>query len=321
MSFPLFTTIPPKSDFRPLIENWKQSGFKVTSINNPDEAEILRAAGVNVLEVESQDKKLKITQIMRAIASAGEPLAGFINADCRFIRPIDAEALKAITKNSLILAERIDVNDAGEATRTLSMGFDAFFFDATYLKAIPDDAEYRIGTPWWDYWYPLIMRRAGAALKKFSCPILLHTAHDLNWDKDAYLKGARELQAAFPDMRILENNRPDEFSCFNELSSSAPVSPPGFDEVTAPLLSSIPSLIKDIRNQADLQLRNSDLEQHAARLLEYVGFLQNENAVLAQNNAALQNEKAALLNSNFYLISYPLRLAFTITRRAISRFL
>ena len=59
MQFPLYTTIPPKSDFRPFIKNWEQSGFRVTSINNPDEAETLRAAGVNVVKVESQDKRLR----------------------------------------------------------------------------------------------------------------------------------------------------------------------------------------------------------------------------------------------------------------------
>src|SRR6185436_7524240 len=101
MTFPLFTTIPPKSDFRPFIENWEASGFKVTSINNPDEARVLRAAGVDVLEVQAQEKKLKISDIMLAIASTGEPLAGFINADCRFIAPLDTEALKMATKNSI----------------------------------------------------------------------------------------------------------------------------------------------------------------------------------------------------------------------------
>ena len=71
MTFPLFTTIPPKSDFRPFVQNWQASGFNVTSINNPEEAQALRAAGIDVLEVQSQEKKLKISDIMLAIASTG----------------------------------------------------------------------------------------------------------------------------------------------------------------------------------------------------------------------------------------------------------
>jgi hypothetical protein len=93
MSFPLFTRIPPKSKFRPLVDNWESSGFKVTSINSSDEANILRAAGIQVLEIESDQKRLKISEMMYAIADTGTPVAGFINADCRFIQPIDSERI------------------------------------------------------------------------------------------------------------------------------------------------------------------------------------------------------------------------------------
>jgi hypothetical protein len=42
MAFPLFTSIPPQSNYQPFIENWQASGFRVISINNPTEAAALR---------------------------------------------------------------------------------------------------------------------------------------------------------------------------------------------------------------------------------------------------------------------------------------
>ena len=105
---------------------------------------------------------------MRAILGTGERFVGFINADCRFIQSIDIEALRPQILRSLILAERIDVTSGGFATTTLCGGFDAFFFDTIGLHALPQK-DYRIGEPWWDYWFPFEMRSAGLSLKRFSC--------------------------------------------------------------------------------------------------------------------------------------------------------
>ena len=285
MSFPLFTSIPPKSNFSPLLDNWESSGFKVTSINCDEEASILRAAGLDVIEVEGAQKRLKISEIMHAIANTGLPFAGFINADCRFIfmEPIDAEKISTLARNSLILAERIDVDQAGAPINFLSCGFDAFFFDTATLQSLTD-AGYRIGTPWWDYWFPLVMQRSGLTLKRFSCPILLHTTHDFNWDHESYLNGGRTLQAEFPNLRIIENGQPDAVPTFTYLWNSPTVLPPNINIATAELLSSIPALVKDI--QALQQARQ---------------------------------EVEALRNSNSFRITYPLRLAATLARDAYAK--
>ena len=285
MSFSLFTSIPSRSNFRPLVDNWERSGFKVTSINCGEEANILRAAGLDVIEVESAQKRLKISEIMHAIAKTGLPFAGFMNADCRFIEPIDAEKIGALARNSLILAERIDVDQAGAPINFLSCGFDAFFFDTATLQSLTD-AGYRIGMPWWDYWFPLVMQRSGLELKRFSCPILLHTTHDFNWDHESYLDGGRALQAEFPNLRIIENGQPDAVPTFTHLWNSPTVLPPNINVATAELLSYIPAFVK-------------------AR----------------QDTASLEQEVQALRNSNSYRITYPLRLAATLARNAYAKLL
>ena len=318
MSFPLFTSIPPGSNFSPLVGNWESSGFKVTSINCREEANILRAAGLDVIEVESAQKRLKISEIMYAIANTGLPFAGFINADCRFIESIDSERLSTLARNSLILAERIDVDEAGALTNVLCCGFDAFFFDTAALQSLTD-AGYRIGTPWWDYWFPLVMQRSGLELKRFSCPILLHTTHDLNWDDDSYLDGGRTLQAEFPNLRIIKNGRPDAIPPFTHLWNSPTVLPPNINIATAELLSTIPALVKARQEAASLEreveaLRNSKLLSSIPAMVKDIQSENTETETLRQKNARLEREVEALRNSNSYRITYPLRLAATLAR-------
>jgi hypothetical protein len=308
MSFPLFTTIPPNSDFRPLVDNWESSGFKVTSVNSSEEAKIFRTADVEVLEVESDQSRLKITDIMSAIADTGTPIAGFINADCRFIQPLDSERIKTFVNNSLVLAERIDVDRTGGATTFLSLGFDAFFFDTATLRSLPDTG-YRIGMPWWDYWFPLVMQRSGLALRRFSCPILLHTAHDRNWDEDAFLKGGRALQAEFPSMRVIENDYPNPMPAFSQLLNSPTVLPPNISTATAELFSSIPALVKDIHT---LQQSERQLRDEAAQRSQEAESVRQEKAVLEQ-------EVGALRNSRSFRITYPLRLSATLARHVIAK--
>jgi hypothetical protein len=244
MTFPLFTTIPPKSDFRPFVQNWRASGFKVTSINNPEEAKALRAAGIDVLEVQAQEKKLKISDIMFAIASTDEPFAGFINADCRFIAPLDTEALKMATKNSVITAERIDVDKQGAVTGAYCMGFDAFFFDTAPLRAAAPCSEFRIGQPWWDYWFPYYCQSAGLKLKRFECPILLHISHDLNWSVKEFHEGAKRLHAHFPEAPVYSGAEPYPPACFEDLRGE-PVPAPSAVRTVAPILESIQMLVAD----------------------------------------------------------------------------
>ena len=294
MTFPLFTTIPPKSDFRSFVENWKASGFKVTSINNPEEAQALRAVGIDVLEVQSQEKKLKISDIMLAIASTGEPFAGFINADCRFIAPLDTEALKMETKNSIITAERIDVDKRGAVTGAYCMGFDAFFFDTAPLMAAAPCSEFRIGQPWWDYWFPYYYRNSGLKLRRFECPILLHVTHDLNWSVKEFYDGAKRLHSHFPEAPVYSGSEPYPPACFEDLRGE-PVPAPSSVRTVAPILESIQTLVAE---SAGTKAKIAALEAETAALL----------AVQRRTERQLRDE-VGLRNSMSYKVTYRLQLA------------
>lgn len=245
MSFTLFTTIPPRFDADSFISSWESSGFRVVSINNVREANDL--CDVEVLKVASEDDRLTIAKIMQTIAQTGESIAGFVNADCLPIRPLDVDALKVLTKGTLIMAERIDVDATGAATTVLSLGFDAFFFDTAPLGKL-NDVGYRIGSPWWDYWFPLAMQRAGSTLRRFSCPVLLHTAHDVRWDEAAFLAGGKALCDEFPNLNIMQHGRPNPHPTFGLLQSVPAILAPGFDRISATLFSSILALVRKVHD-------------------------------------------------------------------------
>ena len=197
MGFPLFTSIPPKSDFRPIIRNWEAAGFHPISINNRPEAQELLGSGIEIIPVEDANPKLSLRDILNVIPRRAQTRAGLINADCRFIDRFSATTLPEISAKSLILAERIDIDQHGRPVPYLPSGFDAMFFDVEIIGSLEPHRDYRLGMPWWDYWLPIAVSKAHHKVHRLECPILLHTAHDSQWDEAAWRRNAELFIADF----------------------------------------------------------------------------------------------------------------------------
>jgi len=188
MAFPLFTSIrPPSSDsecsyLRDCLNSWRVAGFDPVSASGPSEIEALRALDLPVVFAHlTEDGRPRIGALLEVIRDSGARFAGIINSDCKIIGiPSVAENLNASLSRRLALAWRIDVGDAGPVP---SVGFDAFFFDTRTL--LDDDLGFKIGDPWWDYWFPLACERMGAEVEVLP-PILTHRVHPLNWNKQQF---------------------------------------------------------------------------------------------------------------------------------------
>ena len=139
------------------------------------------------------------------------------------------------TKNSIITAERIDVDRRGAVTGAYCMGFDAFFFDTAPLMAAAPCSEFRIGQPWWDYWFPYYCQNSGLKLRRFECPILLHMTHDLNWSVKEFYEGAKRLHSHFPEAPVYSGSEPYPPACFEDLRGE-PVPAPSSIGTVAPIL-------------------------------------------------------------------------------------
>lgn len=247
MTFSLFTSIPPQSDYAATVASWRASGFRVTSVNNPSEAAELRRSQIDTVEIQTIDRRLKIAHILDAIRASGVPFAGIINADCRMMTRLEAAVLPSLIGDAVILAERIDVDGSGRLADRLSYGFDAVFFNTSVIDTLASADKYNIGNPWWDYWFPFACMKAGYAAKRFDCPILLHTAHDANWSDGDWARYAMTFADEFSEALPASANLIELAQvCYSKLQALPVVAVPGMPADVNELIASIPRQIVEI---------------------------------------------------------------------------
>lgn len=243
MAFPLFTSIPPNSDYGPIVENWRASGFRVISINNAEESSLIRSAGIEAIEVKSSEKKLPISLILGAIQKTGEPFAGLINADCKLLAPIDCQALVRHAERSVVLAERIDVDQHGAPAMYRAHGFDAMFFDTSSIMTMRMNHVFCMGMPWWDYWLPYAFEVTGLKIKRFSCPVLTHEMHHSDWSIETWSMLARQMQRELTHHTFSNlNHQQMADAAYAGLRSRPTISVSSIPDSAAKLIEAIPVL-------------------------------------------------------------------------------
>jgi hypothetical protein len=189
---------------RECVDSWRKAGLEVVSINPDSELELLerKGLGVEIVSNGTADRRTSIGSIVSAILASGDQIAGIMNADCFLVNPGYAlDAVLSASADSLVLLERLNIDSESLCpTGYYSGGFDGFFFDTRFLPDIGVADPWTIGSPQWDYWFPLVMHIAGAKLKKPEALILLHLNHETKWSKEEYLDNASKLSEG---LRIL----------------------------------------------------------------------------------------------------------------------
>lgn len=186
----LATSLAPRNfeNQRQAMGSWIQAGFKVVSLNAPDEIELLRHNFPDIQFVPAfRDGRVLhgkpyvyFDDFMDYFRNNPTPICGIVNSDIHLINNIyDFVCNHAV--NSLVFGSRIDVeslnNKAGEI---YSGGFDFFFFDHKIINCYPKE-EFCIGVPWWDYWIVLMPLQEKILIKRLVTPIALHVKHQFNW--------------------------------------------------------------------------------------------------------------------------------------------
>jgi hypothetical protein len=190
-NFYLFTSISPHLGGAELehqkycITSWRSAGFKVTTVNGRSEVARIAALELDVeILTATQDDKPLVLDILSCIAAKECRYAGIINADCALL-PYQKPSKRLIKHldNTLVLAERVDVDDLLIPQPDSCGGFDAFFFDTAVL---PSDfcATFRIGVPWWDYYLPIAVAAQGGRVVNLITPFLMHRVHKRSWTGD-----------------------------------------------------------------------------------------------------------------------------------------
>jgi hypothetical protein len=231
----LYTSLPPRIERvaagrklgamyqRECIASWRRLGFGVVSLNGRAEIEALLPLGYEVTFKEAAASPPRINDFLAVIKEEPAAVAGIINADCIFVA--NDQMISLVLKSAgrgLVLVERLNIGaDDLRATGTSCCGFDLILFAKQLLNAVEFDTEIAIGTPWWDYWFPLAYQSAGGELFSAPAPMLMHLDHPLGWSQETWLAQGRKMHDSLARKCKSDSSFPFvKYDQTNELSDS-----------------------------------------------------------------------------------------------------
>lgn len=231
----LYTSLPPRIERlaagrelggvyqRECIASWRRLGFDVVSLNARAEIEALLPLGYEVTFKEVAPSPPRISDFFTVIKEEPAAVAGIINADCMMVA--NGPAISLVLQSAgqgLVLAERLNIGaDDLRATGVSCNGFDLLLFAKQVLDGLEFDPEISIGTPWWDYWFPIAYQSAGGQLFTAPAPMLMHLVHPQGWSLESWYAHGRKMHDSLARNRKSESSFPFvKYDQTNELSNS-----------------------------------------------------------------------------------------------------
>ena len=180
------------------IASWHRHEFRVVSYNEAAEAAPLREAFPDVefrdagrtARAQIGKPLVYVSDIVQSLAATSDGVCGLVNSDIFFPEVAGLGAfIEREGAGALILGARLEVGAFNDATGTPDpFGFDYFFFPAAAAQQIPS-ANFMLGMPLWDYWFPLQLINQGVAAKKLKPPLGRHVSHEGNWAENIFAFG------------------------------------------------------------------------------------------------------------------------------------
>ena len=217
------TSIPPNlsrrnagramdADYQKLcLRSWLECGFRVLSVNHPDEIPALARSypEVSFVAIDRDARAVSgrptpyIADLLRALLEAPEPIAGIINSDIVFEpTPAWRSHLPRALDSAVIAGQRYDATSLLDGTfRQYYWGFDYFFFQRNAARDLVETAmPFAMGLPWWDYWLPAALSLRGREVVTLERPAVAHLIH-----KEPQLDdGWRQLAMSFAHFIVRE---------------------------------------------------------------------------------------------------------------------
>jgi hypothetical protein len=178
------------------VDQWKLTGYPVYSVNSASETASLRKqqVGIDILSNKSPEGMTKIASLIKIARKQKLDVAIIANADCYLF---DISKLKSIvnqiSSDSIFCLERLNINESTlRPSGKNCKGFDVFVIGSKALEYIDENANWKLGDTWWDYWFPITVLLGGGNLSALTAPILLHLDHPTRWDFESWkLNGAK----------------------------------------------------------------------------------------------------------------------------------
>jgi len=200
------TSIAPKDieTQRGALLSWSKLGFRIISVNNPEEILSLKdhfpevtfiAASRNAKEL-TEKPYIFFDDILNALESTKSEICGIVNSDIYLLASDNfSEFIVSEAKNCLVYGTRTEVKSIdsliGEEYR---WGMDYFFFDKSVIPLFPN-SNFSLGAPWWDLWICFIPTMKGFCVKNIVTPIAYHITHPQRWSPQVWLEYCEEFIA------------------------------------------------------------------------------------------------------------------------------
>lgn len=180
----------PKIQYDAVI-SWKKHG-NVYSLNTEKEIKKLEPVfpWINFVQCESEDS---IKKYGKPIPKINSFFDAFRQVDSDYYTIINSDIIINSSKYNWIkykrdledivtISQRYDIK--GEEIKAHFWGFDTFTLHKSHLDKLPNDENYVLGKPWWDYWFPKYFIENNIPIQINNTPIFYHIDHDKNWDDD-----------------------------------------------------------------------------------------------------------------------------------------
>jgi hypothetical protein len=197
------TSIAPEDieNQRRALASWSRLGFKIISVNNPEEILIVKKHFPEVSFIEASRNAKELTEkpyiffddILKALESTKTDICGIVNSDIYLITSDKfSEFIASEAKNCLIYGSRTEVESIdsliGEEYR---WGMDYFFFDKSIIPIFPN-SNFSLGAPWWDLWACFIPTMKGFCVKNLVTHIAYHITHQQRWSPQVWVAYCEE---------------------------------------------------------------------------------------------------------------------------------
>lgn len=205
-SITIITSIPPTCPFREIdsrelskeyrascVDSWKRFGDRIVSVNNSQEAHLLRGEidGVDICTVESNGCSVSgrplvlFEDLLCCAANEKSEIIALTNSDIFFA---NAENLKRqaclLNEGEAIVSRRINVQSLQKnAGTTYQWGYDLFVLHRKDIEKIYREKTMFFGEPWWDYYFLSNIILNGITIKTVDSLHVLHVSH-----KEAYFQ-------------------------------------------------------------------------------------------------------------------------------------
>jgi len=197
----IITSIAPVhlNDQKKAVDSWNNLGFKVYSLNNKKEIEVLKGEYKNVNFVETSrtmekhfDKPVvQISAMLDFAKTLDHEYFLFVNSDIELTDDYNIfEGVKKEMQSKVIIANRQDYGNDKNKHAIYHAGIDMFFIHKKFLNIYPQSM-YACGQCFWDYWIPFTAMKSGIDIALLQNVVGFHHKHELQYSHDNWFRIGR----------------------------------------------------------------------------------------------------------------------------------